>query len=215
MTTALTFQNTHFDVVEQNDQVWLSATDIAKALGYAREDSVSRIYDRNSDEFSSAMSMTVNLTVNGINNSLRKKASRIFSLRGAHLIAMFSRTPIAKQFRKWVLDVLDKETQPQLITPVQAKPIIKESNWPTTFRTQWNAATFPFFGQTVHYLSFDISPVGNTFRASFSFQAKNRQLLHVGQRLGDAGYFESSNVEELWEQVIKFCALCNSKCVFF
>ncbi|CDT98628.1 conserved hypothetical protein [Vibrio coralliirubri] len=184
MTTALTFQNTHFDVVEQNDQVWLSATDIAKALGYAREDSVSRIYDRNSDEFSNVMSMTVNLTVNGINNRLRKKSTRIFSLRGAHLIAMFSRTPIAKQFRKWVLDVLDKEAQPQTITPVQVKPLIKQSNWPTMFRTQWNAATFPFFGQTVRYLSFDISPVGNTFRAGFSFQAENHQLLHVGQRLG-------------------------------
>lgn len=38
-----------------------------------------------------------------------KKKSRIFSLRGCHLIAMFARTAIAKQFRKWVLDVLDKE----------------------------------------------------------------------------------------------------------
>lgn len=34
---------------------------------------------------------------------------RIFSLRGAHLIAMFARTQIAKEFRKWVLDILDKE----------------------------------------------------------------------------------------------------------
>ncbi|MGC6299240.1 hypothetical protein ACMXZB_12110, partial [Pasteurella multocida] len=38
----------------------------------------------------------------------------IFSLRGCHLIAMFARTPIAKEFRKWVLDILDRETsQPQ------------------------------------------------------------------------------------------------------
>ncbi len=33
----------------------------------------------------------------------------IFSLRGAHLIAMFSRTAVAIEFRRWVLDVLDKE----------------------------------------------------------------------------------------------------------
>ncbi|GHW96052.1 BRO family, N- domain protein [Vibrio cholerae] len=99
MTSALTFQNTHFDVIEQHNQLWLSAAQIGKALGYAREDSVSRIYDRNQDEFSSGMSMTVNLTVNGINNSLRQKSVRIFSLRGAHLIAMFARTAIAKQFR--------------------------------------------------------------------------------------------------------------------
>lgn len=33
---------------------------------------------------------------------------RIFSLRGCHLVAMFARTPVAKAFRRWVLDVLDK-----------------------------------------------------------------------------------------------------------
>ncbi|CAM6492057.1 hypothetical protein ENINCK372B1_16190 [Enterobacter intestinihominis] len=34
---------------------------------------------------------------------------RVFSLRGAHLIGMFARTPKAKEFRRWVLDVLDRE----------------------------------------------------------------------------------------------------------
>lgn len=34
--------------------------------------------------------------------------SLIFSLRGCHLVAMFARTPVAKAFRRWVLDVLDK-----------------------------------------------------------------------------------------------------------
>lgn len=38
---------------------------------------------------------------------------RIFSLRGCHLIAMFARTPVAKEFRKWVLDILDREVQPK------------------------------------------------------------------------------------------------------
>ncbi|MGT0150090.1 BRO-N domain-containing protein [Vibrio metschnikovii] len=93
------------------------ATQIGTALGYAREDSVSRIYDRNRDEFSSGMSMTVNLTVNGINNSLRQKSVRIFSLRGAHLIAMFARTAIAKQFRRWVLDILDRKPKHKLSSP--------------------------------------------------------------------------------------------------
>lgn len=37
------------------------------------------------------------------------KKIRIFSLRGCHLIAMFARTYVAKQFRKWVLDILDKQ----------------------------------------------------------------------------------------------------------
>ncbi|MGC6299300.1 hypothetical protein ACMXZB_12455, partial [Pasteurella multocida] len=47
----------------------------------------------------------------------------IFSLRGCHLIAMFARTPIAKEFRKWVLDILDRETnQPQQLTLPEPKP---------------------------------------------------------------------------------------------
>jgi prophage antirepressor-like protein len=33
--------------------------------------------------------------------------TRIFSLRGAHLLAMFARTKVAKEFRRWVLDILD------------------------------------------------------------------------------------------------------------
>lgn len=38
-----------------------------------------------------------------------RKKVRVFSLRGAHLIAMFARTDVAKEFRRWVLDILDRE----------------------------------------------------------------------------------------------------------
>lgn len=34
---------------------------------------------------------------------------RVFSLRGAHLLGMLANTDKAKAFRRWVLDVLDKE----------------------------------------------------------------------------------------------------------
>lgn len=105
---SLSFQETTFDVIDRNGQPWLKAADISRALGYAREDSVSRIYDRNADEFSDAMTQTVNLTVSGKINGLQNITVRIFSLRGAHLLAMFARTKVAKAFRRWVLDVLDK-----------------------------------------------------------------------------------------------------------
>ena len=36
---------------------------------------------------------------------------RVFSLRGCHLIAMFATTKVAKDFRRWVLDILDREVQ--------------------------------------------------------------------------------------------------------
>lgn len=106
--TDLTFQNFTFNPVTENGQVWLTSTELAKALGYSRTDNVSRVYSRNSDEFTESMTTTVKMTL------VRKTGEvevvvRLFSLRGAHLIAMFASTPVAKQFRKWVLDILDRE----------------------------------------------------------------------------------------------------------
>ncbi len=115
--TTLTFQGTTLSVINQNNQIYLSAAELAKALGYKQADSVTRIYNRNSDEFSENMTVlvknpqAVNLTV------------RIFSLRGCHLIGMLSHTKVAKEFRKWVLDILDRETnQPQQLTLPEPKP---------------------------------------------------------------------------------------------
>ncbi|ATW30373.1 hypothetical protein BJP41_08645 [Candidatus Williamhamiltonella defendens] len=92
-----------------NPQHAKSSAELANALQYARADFVTRIYDPKKDEFTPCMTETVNLTFNGIHNSLCEKTGRIFSLCGAHLIAMFANTPVAKEFRKWCLDILDKE----------------------------------------------------------------------------------------------------------
>ncbi|MGE6267014.1 P22AR C-terminal domain-containing protein [Aeromonas media] len=114
---SISFHDTHFTVIPHHGQPWLTAAQIAQALGYAREDAVSRIYTRNADEFTPNMTTTVKLTVVRQTGSVQME-NRIFSLRGAHLIAMFSRTALAKEFRRWVLDVLDRETaaHPQPLT---------------------------------------------------------------------------------------------------
>ena len=104
--TVLAFRDVTFDVRTIRNTTYITSTQLAQALGYSREDAVGRIYERNADEFTSDMSQTVKLTVSGN----YQKTVRLFSLRGAHLVAMFARTPVAKEFRKWVLDVLDKET---------------------------------------------------------------------------------------------------------
>lgn len=106
---ALAFHDTQFEVVSRCGQPWLQARQIGQALGYAREDAINKIYERNKEEFSDSMTCTVKLTLQG-----QSREVRIFSLRGCHLLAMFARTKVAKEFRKWVLDVLDKhvaETQ--------------------------------------------------------------------------------------------------------
>lgn len=109
-TPTLAFHDTHFIPLPKDGQQWLLAADIARALGYSREDAISRIYNRNSGEFTDSMTLTVKLTVKGFGSGNSEKDVRIFSLRGAHLVAMFARSPRAAEFRRWVLDILDKET---------------------------------------------------------------------------------------------------------
>lgn len=123
--TTLTFQNTTLSVINQNNQTFLTASDLGCALEYANPlKAISNLYNSNADEFTPEMTALVEMkTAGGI------QKVRIFSLRGAHLIAMFARTKIAKAFRKWVLDVLDEEVKkstallPNTITPEQQQAI--------------------------------------------------------------------------------------------
>ena len=114
---ALSFNEVKFNPVIQCDgQIWLSSSELAQALDYKSVKSVSNLYNSNKDEFSDSMTQVIESVTSGN----YKKKSRIFSLRGCHLIAMFARTPVAKEFRKWVLDVLEKEvTQQQIDTRVK------------------------------------------------------------------------------------------------
>lgn len=98
-----------FNVVRYEQDIWLTSTELAQALGYKQENAISKIFNRKADEFTQKMTQVVK------NPQLPNLGMRIFSLRGCHLIAMFARTPVAKEFRKWVLDVLDKEVLQQQI----------------------------------------------------------------------------------------------------
>ncbi len=118
---ALTFQDTPFTVIDRNQQPWLKQSEIACALYGVKkgggqsdapfenaEKSLKRLYARNADEFTDSMTALVEMETNG-----GKQQVRIFSLRGCHLLAMFARTAVAKEFRKWVLDILEHHTQPR------------------------------------------------------------------------------------------------------
>lgn len=104
---SLTFNEVKFNPIQQDGQVWLTASELAGALGYVKSDAVTQVYERNKDEFTASMTTTLKMSVVRKTGKVEME-NRIFSLRGAHLIAMFSKTVIAKQFRKWVLDILDK-----------------------------------------------------------------------------------------------------------
>lgn len=105
------FHGVTLNPVENVTGVWLTSADIAKALGYKSTKSISNLFAQYEDEFSQGMTMVIESVTNGINGSTRRMKVRVFSLRGAHLIAMFARTPVAKEFRRWVLDILDREVE--------------------------------------------------------------------------------------------------------
>lgn len=105
MSQSLCFQSVEFDVIPQNSQPWVRGYQIGTALGYGENADVSirKLYTRHADEFTPAMTAVVTLPTEG-----GPQETRIFSLRGCHLLAMFARTPVAKEFRKWCLDVIEK-----------------------------------------------------------------------------------------------------------
>ena len=111
MNISLTFNDIVLTPVTRQNSLWIRAAELARALGLAREDKVTQIYQRHADEFTPDMTQLIENAVepqNEVQGNLAPGRCRIFSLRGCHLLAMFARTPVAKAFRRWVLDVLDR-----------------------------------------------------------------------------------------------------------
>ncbi|MDG6448202.1 Bro-N domain-containing protein [Glaesserella parasuis] len=178
--TTLTFQTTTLSVINQQNQIWLSALDIGKALGYSNGDiGVKNIYNRHQDEFTPNMTALIDMQTNG---GVQKV--RIFSLRGCHLIGMLSHTKVAKDFRKWVLDILDREIlqneqqiAPLTITPEQQRAIqeaVQQAHYRTGLHWQeiysrlkstFNVAKYDQLPQTMfeHVINF-LNTLGNQYR---------------------------------------------------
>lgn len=128
----LTFNEVNFNPIERNGQIWLTSKEIAKALGYKNSTSINKIYNANADEFTDSMTQTTDSVVSSKTKGLTVK-TRLFSLRGCHALAMFARTKIAKAFRVWVLDILDKEigapVQVSILSAVaDRKPLVAAVN---------------------------------------------------------------------------------------
>jgi len=117
--TDLNFHGIQLQPVANLDGVWLTASQIGFALDYADDKAVQRIYTRHADEFTEQMTGVVKVTT-----PYGEQMTRASTLRGAHLIAMFARTPVAKEFRRWVLDILDREVDVNM--PIQSAPSERE-----------------------------------------------------------------------------------------
>lgn len=99
---ALSFNNVDLTTIDNGDgQLWVTSKQLAEALEYKESRAITKIYNRNADEFTSSMTQNIS------NPHVPNLDMRIFSLRGCHLVAMFARTQVAKDFRVWVLNILD------------------------------------------------------------------------------------------------------------
>ena len=124
MPQALTFNEITFSPVPHQNSLWIRAAELARALGYSDTRKIAHLYERNADEFTPEMSQLIEISgvpEMGTSENLRHK-TRIFSLRGCHLLAMLARTPVAKEFRKWVLDVLQELSEEGKQLPQPALP---------------------------------------------------------------------------------------------
>ncbi|MGV3346398.1 Bro-N domain-containing protein [Enterobacteriaceae bacterium LUAb1] len=106
----LSFKNHSIVPFDNGDgKIWFTGEQLAELLGYANSNKVLNLYNRHADEFTDSMTTVTKVRMDGINNSLRNVEVRLFSLRGAHLIGMISRTRVAKDLRIWLLDLAEKE----------------------------------------------------------------------------------------------------------
>ncbi|AMQ94601.1 antirepressor [Aggregatibacter actinomycetemcomitans] len=159
--TTLTFQSTTLSAIHQNNQIWLTVTEIGKALGYSDPfKSVKNIYDRHADEFTPQMTALIDMRTNG---GIQKV--RIFSLRGAHLIGMLSHTKVAKDFRRWVLDILDREAQQpkQLALPQPEKTYTVTLTEYELQTVAWACFAFRRNNNLLHELYSPLAAIGSKF----------------------------------------------------
>ena len=118
MSHALIFNGVTLSPITHQNSLWIRSAELARALGYKRPDILTKLYTQNADEFTPDMTQVIEIPDN--TDSVFPVKTRIFSLRGCHLVAMFSRTKVAKDFRKWVLNVLDS------LTTAERRPLADE-----------------------------------------------------------------------------------------
>lgn len=176
-------------VVHDDNQIWLTSKEIAKALGYKNSTSINKIYNANADEFTSDLTTTVDMFVQGFGGGNSKKLVRIFSLRGCHLLGMFARTDIAKRFRIWVLDVLGKEVgapvQVSIFSTVADRKYLNEAVNFYCAKTGsiqseiWKMVHHRFNIEGVHEMTLDQVPLAVEYVHGFILQAKQVKEVEV------------------------------------
>lgn len=110
MTDLIRFDDVDLAVIARDGQQWFTTGDIARALGFADARKVANLYARNASEFTDSMTCVLKLRTQVVETGDdQSRDVRVFTLRGAHLVAMLARTPRARAFRAWALDLIEAE----------------------------------------------------------------------------------------------------------
>lgn len=170
----LKFHDVILNPVSNSSGIWFTSSDIAKALDYKSTKSITNLFNHNEDEFTTGMTQVIESVTSG---NYRKKV-RIFSLRGAHLIAMFARTPIAKEFRQWVLDILDKEVESGHTNPVMEKLFTLTMTEREMCSLAWLYKAATHLRDDAEKVSTVLQPLNSTFLAGmFTMSTHYKQVL--------------------------------------
>lgn len=112
------FEGVTLSIIDREGRPWLTFPDLVRALYGLKGDDTSvtpfanaeralrRVFDKNRDEFTDAMTTMLTIETAG-----GPQQVRIFSARGCYLTAMLAKTDRAKRFRHWALDVLEGNIQ--------------------------------------------------------------------------------------------------------
>lgn len=118
MTNVVTFNGKELELINQNNQLYMTLSQIASALEYNNSSSINDILTRNQSEFDDEMTCLI---------KHGRTRVRIFNREGCWLIGMFARTPKAAEFRKWVLKTLGEAADNKISAPALNKSDIRSA----------------------------------------------------------------------------------------
>ncbi|MBL8303186.1 MAG: helix-turn-helix domain-containing protein [Ideonella sp.] len=95
------FDGLTLSLLPHANDVWLTAADIGRALEYADPKDVLTLFERNRDELDEYSTTLKLRAVDG-----KERDTRVFNEEGVMLLAMASRQPRARAFRRWAVRVL-------------------------------------------------------------------------------------------------------------
>ncbi|MFP4498905.1 MAG: Bro-N domain-containing protein [Vulcanimicrobiota bacterium] len=110
------FQDKPVEFLEKDGEKWLTAEQVGMALGYSEpRKSIVNIINRRQDEFEDLIAVIKLMTPGG------NQETTILSRDAVNLVCMFSKKPVAKVFRRWVLQILREIQENGKAIPAKAK----------------------------------------------------------------------------------------------